>query len=56
MAKHAEQTNIRLDEQAKQDARAIAERYNLNGVAAAIRLALRELARRIEQEAGDDAE
>jgi len=45
-----EQTNIRLDEQAKQDAREIARRYNLNGTSAAIRLALRELARQIKQE------
>jgi antitoxin component of RelBE/YafQ-DinJ toxin-antitoxin module len=50
MPKHPEQTNVRLDEQAKKDAREIARRYGLNGIAAAIRLALREVARRIEQE------
>lgn len=46
--KHPQQTNIRLDDQAKQDARTIAERHNLNGMAAAIRYALREVARQIE--------
>lgn len=50
MPKHAEQTNVRLDEQAKKDARVIAARFGLNGMAAAIRYALRELARKIEQE------
>lgn len=50
MAKHTEQMNVRLDEQAKKDARTIAAHYNLNGMAAAIRLALREMARRIEEE------
>jgi len=49
MPKHPEQTNIRLDEQAKQDARLIAQHYNLNGMAAAIRFALREIARQIEE-------
>ena len=47
--KHPQQTNIRLDDQAKQDARIIAKHYNLSGVAAAIRYALREVARQIEQ-------
>ena len=50
MPKHVEQTNIRMDEQAKKDAHAIARRYGLNGMAAAIRFALREIARKIEQE------
>jgi hypothetical protein len=49
MAKHPEQTNVRLDEQAKKDARTIAQQFNLNGTSAAIRYALRDLARRIEQ-------
>ena len=52
MAKHAEQTNVRLDDQAKEDARAIAAHFNLNGMAAAIRYALREVARRIEEDQG----
>jgi len=50
MAKHPEQTNVRLDEQAKKDARAIARHYGLNGSSAAIRYALRDVARRLEQE------
>lgn len=54
MAKHPEQTNIRLDEQAKKDARAIARHYGLNGTSAAIRYALREAARKIE--AKDESE
>lgn len=49
MPKHPQQTNVRLDDQAKQDARTIAQHYNLGGVAAAIRYALREVARQIEQ-------
>lgn len=49
MPKHAEQTNVRLDEQAKKDARLIASHHGLNGMAAAIRFALREMARRLEQ-------
>lgn len=36
-----------LDEQAKQDAKLIAAHFNLNGISAAIRYALREMARRI---------
>jgi hypothetical protein len=44
------QTNIRLDDQAKTDALTIMERYNIRSLAAAIRLALRELAQRIEDE------
>lgn len=46
----AERTNIRLDEQARADAQAIARRYNLGSTSAAVRFALRELARRIEAE------
>lgn len=45
-----ERTNIRLDEQARADARAIAEQYNLGSVSAAVRFALREVARRLEDE------
>ncbi len=55
MSKHPQQFNVRLDDQAKQDARLIAQRYGLNGIAAAIRYALRELARRVEQERGGGA-
>lgn len=50
MPKRPEQTNVFLDEQAKKDARFIAQHYNLNGTSAAIRYALRELARRVEYE------
>jgi len=45
-----ERTNIRLDEQARADAQSIAHRYNLNSTSAAVRFALRDLARRIEAE------
>lgn len=45
-----ERTNIRLDEQARVDARAIADQYNLGSVSAAVRFALREVARRLEDE------
>ncbi len=56
MPKHADQSNVRLDDQAKKDAETIARRHNLNGRSAAIRFALRELARKIEaeQERGSD--
>ena len=50
MPKRPEQTNVLLDPQAKKDARAIAQFYGLNGVSAAIRYALREAARKIEQD------
>jgi antitoxin component of RelBE/YafQ-DinJ toxin-antitoxin module len=50
MPKDPRQSNVLLDEQAKKDARAIAEHYNLRGVSTAIRFALRDLARRIEEE------
>lgn len=46
----AERTNIRLDVQSRADAQAVATRYNLNSTSAAVRYALRELARRIEAE------
>ena len=50
MPKRPAQTNVLLDEQAKKDARTIARRYGLNGVSAAIRFALRDMAHSIEQE------
>lgn len=50
LAAMAERTNIRLDDQARTDAQAVARRYNLGSTAAAVRFALRELARRIEVE------
>jgi antitoxin component of RelBE/YafQ-DinJ toxin-antitoxin module len=43
-----ERKQIRLDEQSQEDARRIAERYNLGSTSAAIRFALREVARQIE--------
>lgn len=43
-----ERTNVRLDEQARNDARMIAYHYNLGSTSAAIRFALREIARRID--------
>jgi Arc/MetJ family transcription regulator len=46
----SERTNIRLDEQAKTDARRVMRRYNLRSVSAAVRFALREMARQIEVE------
>lgn len=49
MAKHVEQFNVRLDGQAKADARTIARRFGLNGTAAAIRYALRNLARGLKE-------
>lgn len=49
MPKHPEQMNVRLNEQAKQDAHLIAQHYGLNGIAAAIRFALREVARQIQE-------
>lgn len=50
MPKDPRQSNVLLDDQAKKDAHAIASRYNLNGISAAIRFALREVARQIEQQ------
>jgi Arc/MetJ family transcription regulator len=44
-----DRTNIRLDEQARADARIIARHYNLVSTSAAVRFALREVARRIEE-------
>jgi hypothetical protein len=46
--KRAQQANVWLDDQAKADAQTIARYHGLSGVSAAIRFALRELARRIE--------
>lgn len=43
-----QRTNIRLDEQAQKDARAIAYHFNLGSTSAAIRFALRELARQFD--------
>ena len=43
-----ERKQIRLDEQSQEDARRIAERYNLGSTSAAIRFALREVARSLE--------
>ena len=39
-------TNVRLDEQARVDAHAIMQEYGLGSVSAAIRFALREIAKR----------
>lgn len=44
------QSNVLLDEQAKKDAKLIAAHLGLNGTSAAIRYALRDVARRIEGE------
>ena len=44
-----QRTNIRLDEQAREDARLVAKQFNLGSTSAAVRFALRDLARRIEQ-------
>ncbi len=49
-----QRTNVRLDEQARQDAQLIAKAYNLGSTSAAIRYALREVARQIEQGTDDD--
>lgn len=46
--KRAGQSNVLLDEQAKRDARLIAAHFNLTGISAAIRYALRTVARQIE--------
>lgn len=43
-----QRTNIRLDEQARVDARLIAKHFGLGSTSAAVRYALRDLARRIE--------
>jgi len=48
MADMKQRTNIRLDEQARGDARLIAQRFNLGSTSAAVRYALRDVARRIE--------
>lgn len=45
-----ERTNIRLDSQARRDALTIAQYYGLKNMADAIRFALREIARRIEDD------
>jgi Arc/MetJ-type ribon-helix-helix transcriptional regulator len=42
-------TNIRLDEQARADAALLVARHNLGSVSAAVRFALREVARAIEE-------
>lgn len=44
-----QRTNIRLDEQAREDARLVAKQFNLGSTSAAVRFALRDLARRIER-------
>src|SRR5687768_4968483 len=49
MPKHVEQFNVRLDDQAKSDAKTIARRFHLNGIGAAIRYALREMARGLQE-------
>lgn len=48
--KRAQQSNVLLDEQAKQDAQVIARYFNLGGTSAAIRYALREVARQVESD------
>jgi len=40
-------TNIRLDDQAKADAQTVAKAYGLGSVSAAVRFALREIAKRV---------
>ena len=40
-------TNIRLDDQARVDAQQIAKEYGLGSVSAAVRFALREIAKRL---------
>jgi Arc/MetJ family transcription regulator len=42
-------TNIRLDDQAKEDAAFVAEELALGSTSAAVRYALRELAKRIKK-------
>jgi len=56
MAKHPQQTNVRLDDQAKKDAQTVARHFNLNGASAAIRYALREVAREIEENISKSSE
>ncbi|MEI6180998.1 MAG: hypothetical protein WCP31_09595 [Chloroflexales bacterium] len=41
-------TNLRLDDQARNDARVIAHHFNLPSITAAVQMALRELARQID--------
>lgn len=53
MPKRSDQTNVLLDDQAKKDARMVAKHFNLGSTSAAIRFALREMARKIEQELSD---
>lgn len=50
MSKNPKQSNVWLDEQAKKDALLIAKHFNVRGISAAIRYALRELARQIGEE------
>lgn len=45
-----QRTNIRLDEQARQDAQQIAQEFNLGSTSAAVRFALREVAKRFDRE------
>jgi len=52
MPKDTRQSNVLLDEQAKKNARAIAARYGLNGMSAAIRYALHEVGRGLRQRRG----
>jgi antitoxin component of RelBE/YafQ-DinJ toxin-antitoxin module len=40
-------TNIRLDDQAREDAQQIAKEYGLGSASAAVRFALREIAKRL---------
>lgn len=47
--KRPQQFNALLDAQAKRDAAVIAKHFNLNGISAAIRYALREVARRLSE-------
>ena len=41
-------TNIRLDDQAREDAQTVAKAYGLGSVSAAVRFALREIAKRAQ--------
>jgi antitoxin component of RelBE/YafQ-DinJ toxin-antitoxin module len=41
-------TNIRLDDQAREDAQTVAKAYGLGSVSAAVRFALREIAKRVQ--------
>jgi len=47
-------SEIRLDDRALADAALIMQRYNLRTLSAAVRLALRELARQLEQQQKED--